>query len=440
MNKFEFDMHFIEHLDIGLLYILISAIIVFIFLKKHIYSIFDPLFFMMILGTCAYSTVFYLYHFNFINDYYFYSFIFTQLLFFIGFILNKPITKKDFANCNKVFITHKATPAIFIYMFSSFLFVITQLIVYYVSGIPLLMASRLEIFTGGSGYEFLGRIIYVTSIISLSFAIYRILFIRKKIIHHLWDYFIIVFSLLVAVLSGGKAAILSIIFIMFLTTFFSRKITNDTYIIKKINKIGIIFFLMAVPASLFTIYVQSGLENINEIVISLALRFIHTGDIFFMSLPYDVLNQLNINANGFEALFKSILGAFRIVEWSDLPINLGLQVFGYHHDTDLITGPNARHNIFGLFYFGFWGSMLFSFLLGFIFGFVRNTLYKKLKPTESNMIIYTLLVMSINYIGQDPSGQALDYLFSTLLIYFPLYTISIILFKLSKVKKIKELN
>lgn len=435
MNKYEFDLHLISNLDIAVLYIFLSAIVVFIFLRKHIYSIFDPLFFGMIMGICAYSTVLYLYHFNLINNYYFYSFVLTQILFFVGFILNKPITKNDFLNDDRIVVNVGISPAFFIYIFSSVLFIVTQLMVYYVSGIPLLLESRLEIFSGGSGYGFLNRIIYVASIVSLCFATYRIFVVNKKNIYHIFDYFIVLFSLLVAIFSGSKAGVLLMIFIMFITLLFSKKINHNFRAIKKFNKISIILLITAFPIAFFTLYIQSGFEDITEILISLALRFIHTGDIFFMSLPGNTLEYLNINDNGFMALFRSILGALRLVQWDELPINLGLQVFWHHYNTDLISGPNARHNIFGLFYFGFFGSLVFSFLVGFIFGFVRNNLYRKLNPTESNMILYTLLVMSINYIEQDPSGQALDYLFSIFLIYSPIYIVSVMLFKLSKKTK-----
>lgn len=438
MNKYEFDLHLISNLEIEILYIFISAIVVFIFLRKHIYSIFDPLFFGMVMGICAYSTVLYLYHFNLISNYYFYSFVLTQILFFVGFVLNKPITKNDFLNNDRIVVNVGVSPAFFIYIFSSILFIITQLIVYYVSGIPLLLESRLEVFSGGSGYGFLNRIIYVTSIISVCFATYRILIVKNKIINHLYDYSIIFFSLLVAVLSGSKAGILLIIFVMFIILLFSKKLIYNSDAIKKFNKISIIFIIISFPIAFFTLYVQSGFENITEILISLALRFIHSGDIFFMSLPGNTLEYLNTNDNGFMALFRSILGALRLVEWDELPTNLGLQVFWFHYNTDLISGPNARHNIFGLFYFGFFGSLVFSFLVGFIFGFVRNNLYRKLNPSESNMILYTLLVMSISYIEQDPSGQALDYLFSVFLIYGPIYIVSVILFQLSK--KTKKVN
>jgi len=298
------------------------------------------------------------------------------------------------------------------------------------------MESRLEMFTGGSGYGILSRIIYVTSIVSLSFAIYRIYFVEKGILYKLFDYFMVIFSILIAILSGSKAGLLLLISTMFLSIFFVRKFKDTRSAEKKLNKISIVLLIILFPVAILTLYVQLGFENVNEIFISLALRFIHTGDIFFMSYPNDTLEYLNTKDNGIIALFRSVLGALRLYSWDELPINLGLQVFWYHYDTDLISGPNARHNIFGLFYFGFLGSLIFSFLLGLLFGYIRNTLYRKLKGTESNMILYTLLVMSINYIGQDPSGQTIDYFFSILLMYPLIYLIAFILYQISK-KKVK---
>ncbi len=438
MNKFEFDLLIINNLDGFFIYLFLNGLIVFFILRKHIYSIFDPLAFGMILSICAYSTVFFSYHFNLINHYYFFSFVLTQSLFFFGFLMNAPIKQRDFTMNYSMNKNNEITPAFFIYMISSILYIISQLIVYYVSGIPLFMESRLETFTGGSGYGILGRIIYVTSIVSLSFATYRLLFKKNNIFANFYDYIIIFFSIVVAVLSGSKAGILLLIFIIFLTVFFARKSFFNPKIEKKFQKISISLLIILFPVTFLTLFIQLGFDNLNEILISLLLRFVHTGDIFFMAYPNDVLAYLNTNENGFFALFRSILGALRIVSWENLPTNLGLQVFWYHYDTDLVTGPNARHNVFGLFYFGFMGSLLFSFFLGYIYSFIRNKLYKLLKYKESNVILYTLLVMSINYIGQDPSGQTVDYLFSILLIFPPIYFISLMMFQLSKKRKNKN--
>ena len=436
MNKSYFDLHLLDNIEYILLYMFFNALITYVLMRKHIYSIFDPLFFGMILAVCGYSTVFYLYHFDLINDYYFYSFIFTQFFFFIGFLLNKPISMMDYSQYNLVLSkNNKITPAFFIYIISSVLFIFSQLFVYYASGIPVLMESRLAMYSGGSGYGIFSRIIYVTSIISLSFSVFRLLLMRNRLSSNLYDYFIIFFSLIVAALSGSKAGILLLISTVFITLFFGRKISFNEKIEKKFQKNSLSLLILLIPISFLTIYAQLGFESVNEILISLALRFIHSGDIFFMSYPNDVLMHLNTNDNGFLAFFRGVFGALRLSSWENLPVNLGLQVFWYHYDTDLISGPNARHNVFGLFYFGFIGSLFFSFILGYVFGFVRNRLYKKLKPTQTNVILYTLLVMSINYIGQDPSGQALDYLFSVFLVFTPLYFISTILYNLSKKSK-----
>lgn len=440
MNKFDFDLHLIENLDYALFYIFISGLVSYLLMRKNIYSIFDPLFFGMIMASCAYSTVLYSHHFDLISNYYFYSFILTQSFFFFGFLLNKPILKSDYSHFNINYGRESdISPAFFIYILGSCLFILSQLIVYYVSGIPLLMESRLEMYAGGGGYGLLGRIIYVTSIISLSFASYRLFFMKNKLLSNFYDYFIVLFSIMVAALSGSKAGILILLFTVFITLFFGRKINFNKKTEKKFQKIAVFLLVLLIPVAFLTLYIQLGFEGIDEILISLALRFVHSGDIFFMSYPNDVLMHLNTNDNGIFALFRSILGALRIVSREDLPVNLGLQVYWYQYDTDLISGPNARHNVFGLFYFGFIGSLFFSFSVGYIFGFVRNRLYKKLKPTQTNVILYTLLVMSINYAGQDPSGQAIEYLFSVLLIFTPLYFISLMLYAISK-KNHKESN
>ena len=129
MNKFHFDLHLINNLDIMLLYIIFSSSVVYILLRKHIYSVFDPLFFGMIMGICAYSTVFYLFHFNLISSYYLFSFILTQLLFFVGFILNKPIIKSKYSITD--IVKNKDSLALYIYIKFNSIYCISNICLLY---------------------------------------------------------------------------------------------------------------------------------------------------------------------------------------------------------------------------------------------------------------------------------------------------------------------
>ena len=408
---------------------MIGTLLIF---RKHIYSIFDPLFFSSIMSSCAYAVVFYLYYFDLITFNYFLSFLLTQAGFVLGFLINKPIklNKITFHACRS--FRFSDSPVYFLYPLSVFLFVLSQLAVYYFSGLPLLMESRHETFSTGSGYGLFSRIIYVTSNISLSLATYRMIYLKENIFIRSFDYLVVLFYVLTAILSGSKGTMLIAIFIIFLTVLFARKMNLNPHVEKKANTILIGFLILAFPAAFLTLFMQSDVDDYMQLIMPFLLRFMHTGNIFYMTYPNNVIDHLDHNSNVFFVLFQDILGSLRLVPWHELPTNLGLQVFRYHNVTDLIGGPNSRHNVFGLFYFGFYYSILFSFILGFIVSFIRNVIYVKAPATPLWMITYVLLAISSNFIEQDPVTLALGYLFSIFLILPPLYFLAVMLFHISK--------
>lgn len=429
MDKITFDLHYIQHLEEGLFFLVLSMSLTFFILRKHIFSIFDPMFFAMLMASCAYSVVFYLYYFSFISEYYFYSFLTTQIAFFIGFTLNKPPNSRNFQKISINDINFGSTA--FLYPISFIVFFLSQLIVYKVSGIPLLMESRLETFTGGSGYGVFNRIIFVSSNISLSIAVFSLFFLENKGFKKIFHFSVILFSVVVALLSGSKGGLLLIMYNMALTAYFSKKLIeyNQKYIQveKTLYKLLIILF----PFALFTLYLQSELDNFFALIISIAMRFLHTGDIFFMLYPNNYIDYIK-DANGFIALFKDLLGTFRIINWQDLPVNIGFQVFALHNNEDILSGPNARHNVFGLVYFGFFGAIFFSFILGLLVGFIRNNLYKRLNMNLQNLAFFVILAFSANFLNQDPAGMAVGFFISILIFYPILYIPSNILYYISK--------
>tara|TARA_R110000824_G_scaffold73985_2_gene188350 strand:- start:151 stop:1344 length:1194 start_codon:yes stop_codon:yes gene_type:complete len=390
------------------------------------------------MSAAGYSVVFYLYYFQLISEYYFYSFLLTQVSFFIGLNFFKMPKVKSEEDRRGPYLARGI--AGYLYLISFFLFLILQIVVYYYNGLPVFMDSRLEIFSGGSGFGIIGRVIYVTSTISLVISSYSLIFKDSiglpKLLHGL----VLLFYVFVAIVSGSKGALLLMIFIISLMLYFSRKRLSSSRVEKKANKILIFILFLVFPAALFTVIIQSGLDSYAEVAIAIAMRFIHTGQIFYMTYPNDILFSFP-EANGFIALFRDIFGSLRIISWDELPVNHGLLAFQHHYPTiDTITGPNDRHNTFGLFYFGFFGSVIFSFLMGFIVSYIRNFLYKRLSFNLINMSLYALLVMAANNLNQDPSGMAVGYFYSIGLVFTPLFFISYMFFEISKKGKTIERN
>lgn len=423
MNHVEFALHFAEHAEAGFIFAALSVIVNLLLLRRYFYSIFDPLLYFTVLSAMAGSIVLYLYYFKLISPYYFWSYIATQTAFVGAFLLIKPpVTVPSTRPLSRY---PKSGTINILYFISVMLFVASQLFVYSRTGLPIFLESRLEVFAEGGGFGFLSRLILVTSTISLCGAFYRLLILERGVISRVFDCSVVAFVIVVAILSGAKGQLLSLIFTVSLALYFARKYYPTQTIERRVRRFFYFIVALAFPAALATIYFQANIEGVGELAVALVMRFFQTGDIFYLVYPNDVLSHL-ANGNGFLALFYSPLGTLRLVSRDALPVNLGLQAFWYHYDTDLLTGPNARHNVFGLHYFGPYYSVLFSFALGLLFSFTRNTMYRLLPAGPIGMIAYVLLVNCALFIDQDVSGQALDYFFSVLILFPPLYLASLI--------------
>jgi len=435
MNNAEFHSLYYESVSVALVFLIISYTLTYLSVRKQVYSIFDPLFFNFLMAAAGYSVVFYLSYLDIISDYYLYSFCLTQGAFFIGINTFK-LPRSTAPDVSHTTVTSKklydSVGYIKCFYYLSFLgFFISQMIVYYYNGLPIFLDSRLSVFSGGSGFGFLNRVIYVTSTITLTTSSYSLIFRDYLGIPKLVHRFQLLFYIIVALFSGSKGALLVMIFTISLMLFFSRRINSDVSLEKKATKLLLKILFLVFPAAIFTVFVQTDFENIYEVVLAIAMRFVHTGQIFYMVYPNDILFEFP-NANGFVALFRDMLGAWRIIDWNELPVNHGLLAFQYHYALDVLTGPNDRHNTFGLFYFGFWGSIVFSYVIGFIMGFIRNKLYYRFRFNLITVNLYVLLNLAANNLNQDPSGMAVGYFHSIGIVFTVLLVISFLIYSASK--------
>lgn len=421
MNNVEFALHFAEHVEVGLLYAILCLLVNLTLMRRYIYSLFDPLLFYAVLSAMGGAVVLYLQHFGLIRPFYFWSYLATQVAFTAGFLLIPP--PSAVRSPKPSMPATYSGPIKILYPLAVVLFVVLQLYAYSVTGLPIFLESRLEAFSTGGGFGFVNRVIFVVSNITLVCAFYRLMLLRRGRLSRTLDYAVVAFCIAVAVVSGSKGALLSLVFSVSLALFFARRFHGVQRAEGSIRRFFVLLIGLAFPVAFGTIYLQAGIDNPIELVSVVAMRFFQTGEIYFMVYPNDVLQHLP-DGNGVLALFYSPLGSLRLVPREYLPVNLGLQAFWYHYDSSLLAGPNARHNVFGLHYFGPYISVLFSLLLGLSFSIARNSSYRLLPSTPVGMNVYVLLVSCAVFIEQDVAGQALDYLFSLVLVFPPLYALS----------------
>jgi hypothetical protein len=442
LTKGEFWLQYSNNLEYGLLWILVIGLFYFLIFRKYVYSIFDPLMLHLLMSAIAYSVVFFLYQFDLINSYYFQSFLFTQLAFIFGFVLVRPVVIKSINKYDKSDQLAYSTSTHYMYYISFFIYISSQVVTYFFSGVPLLMESRLESYSGGSGFGIFGRFVLVSTTIILVIAFYNIFFTKKT--NNFFDKLVIFIVILGAILSGGKSALISVYFILFYVIFFNFRILNEK--IKKIKKTvdkfkwWVMLAMIIIVLGIINIHLSTrfGSDNTIDPVYVLLMRFVNTADVFFLVYPDGFINNAK-EANPFLALFSGFFGAFRIFPWESLPDSISLQLYQILHNTDLIEGPNTRHNVFGLFYFGNILSIIFSFMLGLLVSFTRNKLYFMVDKSVNGMILYILLVANILAFEVDPVMAVNNYV-SIIIVFTPIYLISRILsFNQIKLRK-KDLN
>lgn len=405
MNNFDFFFLFYNQ---QLLFWFSFALCVTVFLllyKPYIINVLDPLLFSAIITSFGASVVLFMYFTGSIKLYYLASYFSTQLAFILGIYLFKPFNSiKNSYQTKTLVIANSNFLLKLFFIVNSIIFILLQLQVYLVAGIPIFASSRLDTFSGGSGFGLLSRFIDVTQIFSNTILFYIIINkeIKSGLIFKIYLGFFAILLVLFAILNGSKSGILTVLYTAFTAWVFSFDISINKIVASFIKKYKIVIFSFVVFIGLTVVMLQTDSTlNLNPIEI-LGTRFIFAGDVYWYAYPNDVIIGF-YKYNGIKALFTDFLGLFRLESWDNLNGHFGIDLFNFHHVSNATSGPNARHNVFGLMYFGFGGSILFSLLLGSFVGFIRNVLPVLLPKNFLTMCILSYLYIKVaSSLDTDP--------------------------------------
>lgn len=432
MDNYEFYVILEEnaYFFIGLL--IISLLIHYLIFKSIISTFLDPYFLGVVSSVFSFAVVFILALTNNISLYLLGSYLLTQISFWIG--IHSFRSLKDY---NELLNDNKKTDRDkqfsfgknFSFYFFSTVFIISQLSIYFLKGIPLFMTSRLETFADGGGEGVLGRITDVSSIFIL-YYFFDCIQPSKLNIKDIPKWIVISFLFLSFILSGSKSSFL-ITFSVFWSYMVYSSINKVDYyyylnIFKANYKKAIFISLIIVSGIIFTQQKnEDDIESTLNPVFALGLRFIHSGDVYWYAYPNNIYNSIN-GTPGFKALFTDALGLLRIYKYEDLPEAIGITLKNIHHPSDVVSGPNARHNVFGLIYYGFFGSIIFSFVLGAALSFSRNVLPRLLRYSPLSGFVFTYLAVKLPFLETDPM-LALTYVNNILFVFPLLYLVNVVL-------------
>lgn len=390
--------------------------------KKFVNGIFDPLFFQIWMGAFAYVIPIFLFVTDNISWVHFSYFIISESLFWIGFWL---VSKKN-TNFSKIQIVNEANIAKYTFYLALFIYLFSTLYTYVFIGIPLFISNRNDIYKDAGGLGLLSHLINFSSLYILIYSFYQYSDNNKS--KYKW---IIIIVAINCILSGGKSAILSIVYCFFYYSFFlkgKKPIIKKKYISIVATFPLIILLLSSISSDLTTSFLDLG------------KRLVANGDIYWCAYPNNIIDDINIK-NPLSHLFIGFLGPLRLVSYENTellnPIGLLInwEVYPDLMKMGITTAPNSRMAVSGWVYFG-WSGILFSFILGCIVSFIIYRLPKYIPGGIIGVSFYSMIYFSALTVITDP-GLAITFFldcFLNMMLYIPF----IFIFSKLKISYYKE--
>lgn len=409
--------------------IILSIIIYYIAFKRYWKSVLDPLSF-MILGSCMGCAVVLFLHFaKLIDDIYFFSYCTTQLCFYFGFRYGYK-NKITFIIRSEKRIKDLNQFAKYVFISAAIIDIFSQMLQYKMQGIPIFMPSRLNMMTDAGGAGILSRIISICRAFTIIMGLYY--YMQKNNSTPLLRKFAISYLIYVAitcVLSGSRSSI-----IIFGTAFFYYVISfREVY--PKLNsylskyELRILFVLLSL--AIVVNIIKFG--NLSTGIQMLGVRILSFGDTYYYAYPNHLIEQVD-NSQPFKSIFSSFLGFFRIYSYSELPNPIGLDLFHFFSSNGDVGGPNARQNIVSYLYFGLFGGLLFSYILGWITGYFRKLFFKTRHKTLLGIAISAWLYDAACGIETDVNLYFFN--INSFIIVVPIImVVAFLLFVLAKIRR-----
>lgn len=422
MRLIEFMFCIYENIFLYFFILFFSSIIYIFIFRKYFFSIYDPFLYSIITSSIGTVTVIFLYLIGELKTQeYFYSYILTQLAYIVGLLSVRPIQIKK-RKVYKNIICDKNLLNLFFILVSS-AFILTQFYLYKTVGIPLFTEkSRLILYEGiGVFKRFNDGFFIITLILSIEILMNKIY--SKNIIKILYLYFIIFFLLISQILSGAKSGILFFLFLFILYAFSLTKSEEGYLLWQKSKKKSFFYLIIVLLCTLAIITFISG--GITDGIFRLFSRVVAYGDVYLYSYTTDLKNiQLDTPVKN---IFGNILAAYRIIPRESLKQAAGFQLFNnVYGTTGKNFGPNLRHNILGYLNFGFFGSILFSFIIGFVISYIRKIAYLRLKNNTLSRLMFILImyfIVTINFDLLFFIDRMNNFILTFIIVYFPYYII-----------------
>ena len=369
-----------------------TMLIYYVFLRRFVFSMLDPLFYNFFFSALASSTVFFLWSVDKIDDLLLFHFVFTQSIFFVFFVFFEKIFSVYFFRLKRSKIHFFSQWDNFFYFCSLSSFVFLFSLSVYFFGIPALNemdgGSRLQNYND-SLFSNIKRFLDVFYVVIVFFALKIIFISNNGLVGRFLAYFGLMIVIFYGVSLGSKSffvEFLSVIFLFFFWFFGSSSNPLNRYV------------KFLIPIALFGCILMIYSKSANAFYY-LVYRLVISGDTFYMSYP-DNAYLLIDSANWFVATFNGILKNLHVISQDEVLTPLGYKLYRLYYPVDYI-GPNPRHNVFGLIYYGFFGAFFYSAILGLVLGLCRGLWRARRGGRWFESILFSLLIVAASRLELD---------------------------------------
>jgi hypothetical protein len=405
MRTLEFSLLALEHVALYLFIWIACFVLYRLLFWRTVNSIFDPLYFFVIFtNSICTANVLFLAVLGEIRQYYTFTYLFSESALLAGILLlSRPQKVLTQPEPRPLFVQRLGLGMVLTIVLVTF----ANFTIYAERGIPLLLESRNDASSGGTGFGFMARLSQVAMSLFVLFYYAKMKMTGER--NSLPERIMLLASIVMGILSGYKA-----FFIFFFFAYFAARGFRPRNSFKSDMRI----IVLGTVLMLFLFAVVQGTGDIVLVLAGLMSRLLASGDIYYMVFVDDTLRQLPTQDFLFQ-LSGQLLASFRLIDWAHAPLNYGYVVNEVVNLSDQNLGPTFRYNVLWLLLTESPGLTIFlSFLVGTIIGGVNRLLNGFKQPGFRFVLVSFLYYKSFMFIlGPD---HAINDIFLSLSIMSPI--------------------
>jgi hypothetical protein len=213
------------------------------------------------------------------------------------------------------------------------------------------------------------------------------------------------------------------------------KTINKTNVFEIIDKVKVPLIAVGLLLSIFII--SANRDGLVDSILGLGVRFLYFGDIIFYYYNPDAVAHFQklgiIDFLKYE--LNPLLGILRITPYLT-PLSFEMFQYSFNNNKflDVVTGPNLPYYVKGHIFFGKYGALVYSFLIGLFIAHIRNLMFVK-RSSYSVYLLFLFLNLNIFALAQDSALTLSIYFDSFIFSLIPIFLALILIYSPPTLKK-----